>query len=128
MVQADGSVFTFSPIPGGTNYIVTNNGVAQDLDVQSANGFTTRGTQHAGDAVTLRDLTACNWVFQGNILGTSLADGSYSESPYPGNNVILDGAEFTSIFTNWQYRSGGDYALTAASGYRGTATDAAKRA
>ena len=126
LVLADGTAFSFAP-DLGSHYIVTNNGVSQALAAQHPTDFTTEASQHAGDSITVRDTNDCDWIFIGNILGTSLAGGSLSESPYPSGNAILDGTAFTSIFSNWQARRGGDYSITASSGYQGTATDSWSR-
>lgn len=143
IVQADGTSFTFSPNLG-SHYIVTNNGVSQTLDVQGATFFTAHSTQHAGDAITVRDTNSCNWTFKGNLLGTSLAGGSHNEVPYPDGSLlasaannnncgvsgtspcVLDGAVFTGMFSNWQPRSGENYTITSST-YQGSATDASSR-
>jgi len=132
IVAADGTTFTFGQDVGaklGTNYLVTSDGVVQTITQHpewNPPGFVTSATQHAGDAVTIRDINDCSWTFTGNIIGTGLAGGSYDETPYPAGNILLSGSAFTGIFANYQPRSGGDYSL-AGSIYHNTATDAANR-
>jgi hypothetical protein len=124
------SAFTFSPSLG--SYMVTKNGSNAALDSFTSTGFTLTAALAVDDAITVRDLNTCNWKFMGNILGTGLAGNVHvkDQSPYPTTkdsaNYILDGSSFTSLFSNWQDRMGGNYAISNPS-YQGIATDGGNR-
>jgi hypothetical protein len=120
------TAFTFSP--SLASFMVTKNGSNALVDSSTSTGFTLTGTLVAGDAITVRDLNTCDWHFTGNILGTGLPGNLHvnDESPYPTGNTILDGSAFTSIFANWQDRTGGNYTITNAT-YKNNASDAANR-
>ncbi len=138
---AAGTAFTFSP--SVASYLVTVDGQQQTITNSTSTGFTLSVAMSAGDAITIRNLAQCAWSFKGNLIGTSLPGSANDNSPYPdgtilasaNNNLscgrgtdacILDGASFTSLFANWQTRSGGDYTITNAF-YKNSATDAASR-
>ena len=138
---AAGTAFTFSP--SLANYMVTAEGQYAATTAATSTGFTLTSGLDAGDAITVRDLAHCNWTFRGNLLGTGLPGSANDNAPYPDGTIlstandntncgrgadacILDGASFTSLFANWQARSGGDYQL-ANPFYQGSATDAASR-
>lgn len=139
---AAGTAFSFSP--SLVSYLVTVDGQQSAITNGAPTGFTLTGSLSAGDAITVRDLTDCSWRFKGNLLGTGLPGSANDNAPYPegailstaNNNLscgrgtdtcILDGTSFTSLFANWQARSGGDYHIVS-SFYRNSATDAASRA
>lgn len=136
-----GTGFTFSP--SLASYLVTVDGQESATTGSTSTGFTLSAGLSAGDAITVRDLAHCNWTFKGNLLGTSLPGSANDNAPYPdgtilasaNNNLscgrgtdscILDGASFTSLFANWQARSGGDYTITSGF-YKNSATDAGTR-
>jgi hypothetical protein len=138
---AAGTAFTFSPAV--SSYLVTLNGQQSASTSNTSTGFTLTAAMVAGDALTVRNLGQCDWKFKGNLIGTGLPGSANDNAPYPdgtilstaNNNLscgrgtdscILDGASFTSLFANWQARSGADYTI-AASNYQNSATDAATR-
>jgi hypothetical protein len=145
---ASGMAFTFSPALA--HYIVTKNGTIPATSNVTTTGFTLNVSLAAGDALTVRDVTDCDWVFVGNILGEALPGSGAPEDPYPNgtdpysglatpnaNNAnscgtggtqacILSGSGFTSIFNSWDPRNGN--LGIASSTYKGTATDAGSRA
>ena len=125
---AAGTAFTFSPAV--SSYLVTLNGQQSASTSNTSTGFTLTAAMVAGDALTVRNLGQCDWKFKGNLIGTGLPGSANDNAPYPdgtilstaNNNLscgrgtdscILDGASFTSLFANWQARSGGDYTIVA---------------
>ncbi|MFY9560506.1 MAG: hypothetical protein WAQ52_09760 [Terriglobales bacterium] len=139
VVAGNPSSFTFSPAL--SSYMVTVGGQYAALASSPAptpTSFTLQTAATAGDPITVRDLTNCQWTFRGNLLGTGLPGSAKPYDPYPVSNdascgvsgtasCILGGTAFTGLFANWGTGRTGNFALTSAT-YLNSATDAASRA
>lgn len=139
VVPGQHSTFTFSPALN--NYFVTLNGKYRAINGGSTTtGFTLTSAAADGNAITVRDLNTCNWIFRGNLLGTGLPGTGSDFSPYPASNdtscgisgtkaCILDGFSFTSLLGDWGVGRTGDFSFTGpnSTAYLGSASDAATR-
>ena len=164
--DTDGNGNVLNTIANGTllswstsllHYIVTWNGkVLSYISSAGPTSFVLGSTGHSvtlspGDALTVRDVTACDWTFVGNVLGEGLPGSGAPEDPYPNgtdpysglatpnannsnscgvgaaHSCILGTSDFAALFNSWDPRSGDLRIASSATNYKGGATDATSR-